>query len=80
MFHFETHFGGKAGAISWLRARASVLMLDASFWKLDAQRREAQAIGREVERLHSLSRRRFRSRARALNARLNRIGKEVVGF
>lgn len=73
---------GRAATLDLLKRAAGQHRADAAFWKLDPQRRAADALLREVEHLAArpYRRKRFRRLSRALESRLNRLGREVVGF
>lgn len=70
----------RAGTVDFLTRYAGQCRADAEFWKLEPQRRAAVQLLAEVERLTRKSPKRFRRRSRAIEQRLNRLQREVIGF
>lgn len=70
----------RAATVDFLKRYAGQCRADAAFWKLEPQRRHAEQILSEVERLKRRGRKRFRRRSRAIEQRLNRLQREVIAF
>jgi hypothetical protein len=77
---FEFPPRSRRGTVDFLKRYAGQCAADAAFWKLEPQRRHAAQILSEVERLTRKSPKRFRRRSRAIEQRLNRLQREVIGF